>query len=321
MCAAVIKPTLLLPLLSLLTDHGHAAPTILDLADLPFNEDNRLAEHIFAYPAGVCATLIDSDKTMKDGHHGHKFVALDGEAYNDVFGHLQDVPNSPPTNANSFYDCLAVCLEKGTNRSVVARPLPHRYWQYGEKDDEGEMVEVDAIDSFFGSDSCGRVEYGFVNYHTNPIKMYWINFDGQPKFNQVLGVGERQTSFITTFVGHKFQLYDSEPNEDALTNEMLYEVIVPNTGVVGIKNFAVSHIPKEGLEEKVRDTLNTEWTRHLNVKRTFSPLGFSKGRLPDDMYASMGAYYYNNRNPPNKVHEEWTKMKGVFVNYWETDCK
>ncbi len=121
-------------------------------------------------------------------------------------------------------------------------------------------------------------------------------------------------------MGHHFQLYDTEPNEDALANEMVYEVIVPNQGVVGINNFHVPHIPQEGLEDKVRQTLRHEWTRHLQVKRTFTPLGFNKGRLPDDMYASLGAYYYNNRNPPNKVREEWTTFKGVFVNYWETDC-
>ena len=173
----MIKPTLLVPLLSLLTNRGaRAAPTILNLADLPFNEDNRLVEHIFAYPAGACATLIDSDHTMIDGNYGHKFVALAGGAYKDVFGHLEGVSDSPPTNADSFRDCLAVCLEKGTSQSVVARPLPHRYWHYGQKDDQGDMVKVDTINIFFNSDSCGKVEYGFVNYHTNPLKIYWIKF-------------------------------------------------------------------------------------------------------------------------------------------------
>ena len=64
-------------------------------------------------------------------------------------------------------------------------------------------------------------------------------------------------------------------------------------------------------------TLHNEWRRHNRVTRTFSELGFKKGRLPDDLFASMGAFYYNNRH--NKVNEEW-KGKGVFVNWWETDC-
>ncbi len=319
-----MRPTLLLLLLTLLTTNRwtNAAPTILDLSELPYNEDNRLATHIFAYPAGACAELIDSDNSVWDGNHGHAFVALDGEAYRNVFGHLEGfVSDSPPTTVESFHDCLAVCLERGTDRSIVARPLPHKYWQYGEKDDEGEMIEVDNISEFFSSDSCGRVEYGFVNYWPNTVKIYWINHNGVPTYNQDLERGDKSTSFITTFIGHKFHVYDTLPNEDALTNEMLEEVIVPNTGILGIKNHEVPHVPKEGVEEEVRRTLSHEWTRHLMVKRTFSPLGFSKGRLPDDIYASLGAYYYNNRNPPNKIHEEWTTAKGVFVNYWETDCK
>lgn len=313
------KPAVLLPLISLLaTQHGiDAALTISNLSDLPYNEDNRLDRHIFAYPAGKCAELIDSDDSVFDGQWGHTFLALEGEARDAVFGHLGE--EERPT-IDSFRDCVAACIEKGTLRSVVARPLPHRYWRFGEKDDEGEMVNVPNIRDFLTSDSCGQVEYGFVNYHTNPVKVYWVDErTGQDVYNQELGVGERETSFITTFVGHKFRFYDTEPNEDPLTNEMLFELTVSNHGVVGIKNHVQPHVPKEGVEEEVRQTLNSEWKRHLRVKRTFSALGFDKGRLPDDMFASLGAYYYNNRNPPHKVLEEWGRHKGVFVNYWETD--
>jgi hypothetical protein len=41
----------------------------------------------------------------------------------------------------------------------------------------------------------------------------------------------------------------------------------------------------------------------LEVKRTFTPLGFSKGRLPDDVFASMREFYYNNRDPPHRLHK------------------
>lgn len=36
-------------------------------------------------------------------------------------------------------------------------------------------------------------------------------------------------------------------------------------------------------------------------------------------YPPFSAYYYNNRDPPHRVLEEWGRHKGVFVNYWETD--
>lgn len=316
------KQTLLLPLLSLLSRHGiHAAPTISSLSDLPFNEDGRLSKHFFAYPAGECASLIDSDTTIHDGQWEHTFVALDGEAFGAVFGHLEGVDASaPPTDVNTFRDCLAVCLEKGTSQSVVARPLPHRYWKRGEVEDEKEVKTVDTMDRFLTSDACGKVEYGFVNYHENDVKVYWVNEQtGVRVPNQDLGIGERSTSFITTFIGHKFEFYDTKPNEDPLDNKMLLDITVRNHGVVGINNHKQPHVPRESVANEVKRTLNSEWRRHLVIKRTFSALGFTKGRLPDDMFASLGAYYYNNRNPPHKVLEEWGRHKGVFVNYWETD--
>ena len=203
---------------------------------------------------------------------------------------------------------------------VVARPLPHRYLNRGKKVDEDEVIQINRLNDFLTSDSCGKVEYGFVNYHENTIKMYWFNQHTNERiFNQELGKGERNTAFITTFVGHKFEFYDSEPNEDALQNERILEVNVENNGVIGIKNHEQPHFPKEGVVEEVKRTLNNEWSRHLRVKRTFSSLGFDKGKLPDDLFASLGSYYYNNRNPPHKVLEEWGRHKGVFVNYWETD--
>jgi len=317
-----MKPALLVPLLSLLSQNGVRSEThIRHLAKLPFNEDNRLSTHIFAYPAGKCASLIKSDNIV-EGQWGHEFVALHGEAYTAVFGHLQGVDASvPPTDVQSFHDCLAVCLEKGTQQSVVARPLPHRYWKHGLVEDEGKVHEVNTMDEFLSSDACGKVEYGFVNYHKNTVKIYWINArTGEAVPNQELGYGERETSFITTFVGHKFKVYDTEPNEDPLENEMMLEITVQNHGVVGIKNHVQPVVPPEGVPNEVRSTSLSEWDRHLRIKRTFSALAFDKGRLPDDMFASLGAYYYNNRNPPHKVLEEWGRHKGVFVNYWESDC-
>ena len=320
----VCQTKVLIPLLTLLHGTTNAVLTVNKIDDLPFNQDNRLTEHIFAYPSGACAALIDADNSIADGGYGHTFASLDGEAYQRVFGHLPKFPDSPPTeeSVTTFHDCLAVCLERGTNYSVISRPLPHRYWQFGQKDDEGTIKSVDTISDFFSSDSCGKVEYGFVNYHTNPVKLYWIHRDTNiPQYNQELGHGEKSTAFITTFVGHKFQAYDSKPNEDALLNEMMFELIVQNAGVIGINNHVQPQLTREGVDREVRETMNNEWDRHNVVKRTFTSLGFSKGRLPDDVYASMGAYYYNNRNYPHKVHEEWHRGKGVFVNYWEADSK
>ncbi|KAL7495871.1 hypothetical protein ACHAWT_004204 [Skeletonema menzelii] len=297
-------------------------PSASNLSDLPFDENDHLSTHVLAVPAGKCGSLLKPKVDFRDGSHGHKWMTLGGEAFESVFGHLgayADFSDEKVTDFNK--DCLAVCLEKGTLREVVARPLPHRYFVKGkvDQDGDGERVEERNVQQFFLSDSCAKVEYGFVNYHDNPIVMYWINHRGIKVFNQKIGVGERKTTFIDTFISHKFEFYDSQPNEDPLQNELLMSWTIPNHGIIGFKNYEFPKVPVESVERQVHQTLKSEWRRHEVVKRTFSPLAFDKGRLPDDLYASLGAYWYNNRDVPHVVHEEWGRHKGVFVNYWETD--
>jgi hypothetical protein len=62
--------------------------------------------------------------------------------------------------------------------------------------------------------------------------------------------------------------------------------------------------------------LKDEWDRALDVKRTFTDIGFARSKLPLDLFGSMSAYHYNNRD--NMVPEEWNDG-GVIVNWWEAD--
>ncbi|EJK72667.1 hypothetical protein THAOC_05776, partial [Thalassiosira oceanica] len=134
-----------------------AAPVISDLNQLEYDENGRLAGHVFAYPTGECAHLIEGDSSINDGMWGHKFAQLSGQAYEDVFGHLEGGSKTVPDNVKSWKDdCFATCLEKGTLQ--------------GKKLDEDEEIQINRLSDFLTSDSCGKVEYGFVNYHENNIK-------------------------------------------------------------------------------------------------------------------------------------------------------
>jgi hypothetical protein len=64
----------------------------------------------------------------------------------------------------------------------------------------------------------------------------------------------------------------------------------------------------------IKATLDSEWMKKNAVKRTFTDLGFNRGRLPHDLWGSISAYHYNNRN--SKSLEEWY-AKGVFVNWYD----
>jgi len=162
-------------------------------------------------------------------------------------------------------------------------------------------------------ESCNKVEVCFINYHdrVNPIRTYWVGFDGEPVLHfPELAYGEGGAQCFTTFMGHSFRVMDHEDNFLAA-----YEIEFVATKAFGSSPPSDSRDPNYSYEDEIAWTLNNEWTRHERVTRTFSPLGFQKGKLPPDVFANMGAFYYNNRN--HVVLEEWGG-KGVFVNWWET---
>ena len=132
-----------------------------NLSDLPFDENDHLSTHVLAVPAGKCGSLLLEDTVdFEDGSHGHQWMELEGEAFDSVFGHLgayADFSSDEVTDFNT--DCLAVCLEKGTLREVVARPLPHRYFLQGKVDQDGDGMRVTeaSVQQFVMSDSCAKV--------------------------------------------------------------------------------------------------------------------------------------------------------------------
>mmetsp|Transcript_5283 Transcript_5283/g.15350 ORF Transcript_5283/g.15350 Transcript_5283/m.15350 type:complete len:360 (-) Transcript_5283:39-1118(-) len=141
--------------------------------------------------------------------------------------------------------------------------------------------------------------------------MYWVGQRGDRHKHPELKWGERNTIFVNTALGHKFLFEDPE------TKEVLLEHVVDFTGIRTIGEHPSPVDPNdEGYARNIQETLVHEWDRHKKVKRTFTELGFSKGRLPDDIFASMGAYHYNNDK--YRALEEW-ENKGVFVNWWEVD--
>ena len=282
--------------------------------------------------------------------------------------------------------CPAVCLELGTAKDYVTSPMPFRYWggkdhddkkldeqnddDIGDEDDDDDDGDdsYDQYDNhdrikqtllnFLSSDSCGSVEYGFVNYygkvkvffsfrkslplsipffhipvsyknilfsrfiiqskirspHPTPqsLSLNWINPSTKKKIlTATLGVGEQGTFFSSTFIGHRFIVDDPD------TGDNILDITIANTGTIGIGNWEYPHFQND-INKEAHSTHKQEWERHKVITRTFSKLGFNKGRLPDDIFASMGAYHYNNRDRPHLVREEWGH-KGIFVNYWETD--
>jgi len=272
---------------------------VSNLADLPFDENGHLLEHVLAFPAsGPCGALIEAQTGMTF-LFDHTPIAVEGEAAAKLFG------STIPSEAAAVSDCPAVCLDRGVDSSLVAYPLPEKYY-----DPENKLHQT--FGAFVASGSCGKVEFCFINYSGKDLALFWVNSNGEETYMYPFLQNEKNTRVVSTYIGHKFRAKDPE------TGEILLEHTVEFNGVIGVRNHVNYHRERD-IRMEVKRTMGNEWSKHLQVKRTFSALGFNKGRLPDDVYGSMRAFYYNNRAPPHRLMEEWEE-KGLYVNFWESDC-
>jgi hypothetical protein len=269
--------------------------------DLSYDENNKLRSHYLVYPAFASD---DCEPVTFDGTSGPFEVrGLTGKALYDVFG-----SSVAPT------DCRAACIERGTDKAVAHAVMPHKFYnsETDDKDAEDDTPQKDFYDWF--ENTCSNVETCLMNYYDTEhfIQTFWFPLDGSAKQEHIkIEYGNQNTRCFKTWIGHKFQVTD-------------------HTGTVVIDEFTIDFALVKGFgesppsdtvdardfDQEIMESLDSEWSRHNRVTRTFSPLGFAKGRLPPDVFASMGAFFYNNRF--NKVREEW-QDRGVFVNWWETD--
>ena len=259
--------------------------------DLEYDESKRLTSHYLFYPENC--NYIKTENV----HHGFKAHKVKGEAFKELFGENDETTGS----------CPAICVERGVEQSLVASVLPERYFQGNER--------RQAFEKWF-SQTCTKVEICLTNYHTkdHPLEVYWIpddpNKDRDHQFS--LNFGEKRTICFHSFLGHRFEVYS--PDEELLEAFTVEHHLILAFG----ESPPSDSLNRRNVEKEITNALQHEWGRSRKVRRTFSPLGFGKGRLPDDVFASLAALYHNNQE--NTVNEEW-KGRGVFVNWWESQVK
>ena len=284
------------------TNTDDSLTTVSSLDDLDFDDNGKLSVYHIVYPADENASHCVQTVTELGYHYRIRYVGLVGDALREVF----------PDYENENPKCQAAFLEQGTDRSVVGFPMPHKRWL------EDANASVPFL-SFFRTE-CTKMEICLMNYwdEHNPLKVYWINEKngGEEVHTQTLHFGERHTRCFNSFLGHKFVIKDS--NEQVIdhpqsTLTVDYPLIL---GFGESPQHVREPVPANHYDQRIHQTLHDEWERHNVPQRTFSPLGFAKGRLPNDVFASMGAFFYNNQK--NKYREEWGG-KGVFVNWWQSD--
>lgn len=284
--------------------------------DLGYDEYNRLSSYHIAYPAS------QEDRChVKDSYSGYGIVktAVEGQLSRDIFPDIDDTDDNAP--------CAAACLIRGSDAAYAAFPMPHRRWTAKDPSNEDEFANWE-------TEYCKKVEVCFMNYHDplHPLEIFWVKpVTGEQIKVNTIPYGERNTKCFSSFLGHQFSVKAVQGNTDPDATADDTNTDTNNDSLTEIANVTVEfdlilgfgHSPPHGenfipgqFDKQINSTLRAEWIRHNKPKHTFSPLGFSKGRLPDDVFGSIGAFYHNNKY--HKTREEW-QGKGVFVNWWEAD--
>jgi len=230
--------------------------------DLSYDENDRVAKHYLVYPDDnpncPAASFV--------APYGFEKRPLAGRAVQETF----------PGYEVGSGGCSVACVERGTDRTLAHAVMPHKMNLDTAKEDLNDWFE----------DACRKTEVCLMNYHSKetPLNINWVNPDnGKEQLHLTLPYGERKTRCFMSFIGHKLVA------RDGITNEIVQEIPVEHVLSIGIGQSPPSGNP-EGFDfdKEINDTLIKEWNKMKAIKRTFSPLGFKKARLPDDVYAMMG---------------------------------
>uniref|UniRef100_A0A7S1FW20 Fe2OG dioxygenase domain-containing protein n=1 Tax=Corethron hystrix TaxID=216773 RepID=A0A7S1FW20_9STRA len=281
--------------------YSHAGP-VFSTDDLGYDENGKLDSYHLVYPTSNAKKNCPVTNARVSSH-GIIKTALDGDALKLVFPDFVEDGGSADNGSDTR--CVAACLERGTDRSVAGYPMSHKVWK-------GDIKDQDSFLKWFSA-SCTSIEVCLMNYvsEESNIDIFWINHQKEEVQVNTLSYGERNTRCFTSYLGHEFTVKTTDGVYlDGFTVEY---PLTRFFGKLPAPDFSVT--PGQ-YDRQIESTLRNEWSRHEVPKRTFSPLGFSKGRLPNDVFASMGAFYYNNRK--EKCREEW-QGKGVYVNWWESE--
>eukprot|EP00956_Cyclotella_meneghiniana_P032500 scaffold89724_cov41-Cyclotella_meneghiniana.AAC.1 len=178
---------------------SHEPASISSFAQFPYDENNHLASHIFAFPGtDPCRSLFEEARKAVN-LHSHIAMAVDGEVAAALFG------DRLPTQSHDVSDitgCPAVCLDRVIDAELVPYPMPEKY--YNINADHGEHDA--SLSSFLGSHSCGKVEIGIINYYPKPVNLYWVNFSGGEQLLNSIERMEKNTHWIHTYIDHRFRI-------------------------------------------------------------------------------------------------------------------
>ena len=267
---------------------AESSSSVASLSELPLDSNNHLSSHWVLFSNSESCYHEKEVVNEWENSLGDLLFSADivGSLSKKFFG----------TGSNY---CQAVCLEIGTPMDYLDKPIETRIFR-------GE----DSAFEHWWENTCMDTEVGFVSYINNPVNLLWVTERGEKVEVGVIEYGEQKTFWIGSKVGHTFVL------EDSVTFDEIGVYTIKSNSFFPFGD-ALSYVQDSfEVESGIWSTFVSEYHRSRRIKRSFTELGFNKGRLPDDLWGSIQTYYYNNRN--NKVREEY-EFKGYTVNWWEVD--
>lgn len=253
---------------------------VRDVSELQLDANGHLASHWVLYTDG-CASSI---RTVTHRNHLvlRKAAVMSDELATSIVG-----KTSP---------CIAVALERGTAEEHLKNVMPHM-----------QFSGLTGISEWLSD--IRKSEIGFMHFFDHSVSIYYVDGSRHVKLTSIES-GERNMFWSQSYLGHKFAVRDDVSDEllAEIDNEYNSFHVLGTPPTNGVRP-----MPRE--KEEVKRTFDREFHGASEVKRTFTRLGFNKGKLPRDLYASMFAYYYNNRD--HLAIEEWYARGGLHVNWYE----
>ncbi|KAL1499994.1 hypothetical protein AB1Y20_012671 [Prymnesium parvum] len=276
------------------------------LEELRVDESRRLAAHLLLIRED---TLLQPSAAAPYWQHRHpamEVLLLSGSLAQTLLPAA--LPASLPADGVPSLGCLERGLARGlVTFATVRRPAP------------GAVPSEEQAHAWV-TKACESIEVGFINYLPVSVTLLWVAPSGElqhqadlPARCKLSILGQECIHWRNSLVGHRFQL---RPNLlDAAP-------VLVSTFYSGVQSIGEPEpLPQEVLQrnwtEIVEQTSARERARARNVHRTFTEVGFDRAPIPEEVWASMSAYYYNNRHSAQR--EDWDVLSDrVFVNWWQS---
>lgn len=294
-----MKYSLCISLLSLISVSSLVFDT---LNDFPLDQNDRLDSHWLVHSNNpACENTVNRILSS-----GVQLVGRQIAAATDDLATILYRPAESFDPASYMNSCYLACLDLGAPYPYHVHVFPDKIY---------DATEYSREVNNFIRQSCQRIEVTIVSFNENPVHVFWLNEPlNEYKLVSTVDYGERHQVHQVTTIGHKFQARDS------VTGDVLLDFEARHHGSIRVGGAGGTGVIPGGADftDEIEASLADQLPAAHRVKRTFTSVGFGKARLPPDVFASMSAFYYNNRE--QFVREDWHAAKGYYVNWWEHDA-